>query len=243
MYIDVAVVRAKWWNGHIMDNPNFIAERERMIQEQLVARGIHDERVLAAMRNLPRHWFVPKQIQDVAYRDGALPIGKQQTISQPFVVAAMSQALRLTGTERVLEIGTGSGYQTAILSELAAEVISIERHPLLAGRAGDVLERLKADNVEIHIGDGSQGLADMAPYDAIIVTAAAPALPEPLRLQMNPVGGRMVIPLGTSGQQRLERIIREGDSWRMERLFNVRFVPLIGSHGFAQSNTHDAAGV
>lgn len=216
-----------------MDTKKYVIERERMITEQLVARDIHDERVLHAMRTIPRHWFVPPTVRHVAYRDGALPIGQNQTISQPFIVAFMSQALRLTGTERVLEIGTGSGYQTAILSELAAEVVSIERHPLLAGRAGDVLARLRADNVEIHIGDGSQGLPDMAPFDAILVTAAAPALPEPLRLQMCPRGGRMVIPLGAQhGEQRLERVLREGDGWRMERLLSVRFVPLIGANGF-----------
>ena len=151
----------------------------------------------------------------------------------------MTQMLQLDGTERVLEIGTGSGYQTAILCELAESVISLERHPLLAGRAGDTLARLGYDNVEIHIGDGSQGLLDMAPYDAILVTAAAPSLPEPLRAQMSPDGGRMVLPIGTSEGQRLELIVRQGDNWTMERTIPVRFVPLIGQHGFADGTMTD----
>ncbi len=215
-----------------MNDAQFHALRERMIQEQLIPRGINDQRVLDTMRRVPRHEFLPARVRQVAYRDGAIPIGRQQTISQPFVVALMTQMLQLRGGERVLEIGTGSGYQTAILCELAANVISLERQPLLAGRAGDTLQRLGYENVEVHIGDGSQGLADMAPYDVILVTAAAPSLPEPLRLQLNPEGGRLVLPIGTRDGQRLERIVRNGDSWHMERTVKVRFVPLIGQHGF-----------
>lgn len=226
-----------------MDDAQFRAERERMVQEQLIPRGIKDPRVLAAMRRIPRHAFLPKRVQQVAYRDGAIPIGRQQTISQPFVVALMTQMLELQGTERVLEIGTGSGYQTALLCELATSVISLERHPLLAGRAGDALQRLGYENVEVHIGDGSQGLADMAPYDAILVTAAAPSLPEPLRLQLNPDGGRLVLPIGTHDGQRLERIVRDGDRWQMERTVKVRFVPLIGRFGFAEEARPPTAGV
>ncbi len=226
-----------------MDDAQFHAQRERMVQEQLIPRGIKDPSLLEVMRRIPRHEFLPKRIQQVAYRDGAIPIGRKQTISQPFVVALMTQMLELRGDERVLEIGTGSGYQTAILCELAGSVISLERQPLLAGRAGDTLQRLGYENVEVHIGDGSQGLADMAPYDAILVTAAAPSLPEPLRLQLNPDGGRLVLPIGTQDGQRLERIVREGDHWHMERTVKVRFVPLIGRHGFQGETKPPTAGV
>jgi protein-L-isoaspartate(D-aspartate) O-methyltransferase len=227
-----------------MDDAKYHAERESMVQNQLIARGISDPRVLDAMRQVPRHQFLPKRIREVAYRDGALPIGRKQTISQPFVVGLMSQMLALKGHEQVLEVGTGSGYQTAILCELAQHVVSLERHPLLAGRAGDVLAKLGYDNIDIHIGDGSQGLADMAPYDAIIVTAAAPALPDPLRLQMHPDGGRMVLPIGANDGQHLELIVRQGDNWSIERTIKVRFVPLIGRHGFeAKPGDESAAGV
>ncbi len=208
-------------------------QREHMIERQLIPRGINDPLVLDAMRRVPRHVFLSRRVREAAYRDGALPIGNKQTISQPYIVALMTQTLQLTGTERVLEIGTGSGYQTAILCELAQSVVSVERFPLLAGRAGDVLAKLGYNNVEIHIGDGTQGLADMAPYDAIIVTAAAPSLPEPLRLQMHPDGGRMVLPIGARGaDQHLELMRRNGDQWQMERLTRVRFVPLVGRNGF-----------
>ncbi|MEM6530536.1 MAG: protein-L-isoaspartate(D-aspartate) O-methyltransferase [Chloroflexota bacterium] len=216
-----------------MDDYKHPAQRDRMILEQLITRGIDDPRVLNAMRHVPRHEFLPQRIREVAYKDGALPIGKKQTISQPYIVALMTQLLELDGTEHVLEIGTGSGYQAAILAELADSVISIERHPLLAARSGDVLARLGYENVEVYIGDGTQGMPDMAPYDVIVVTAAAPALPEPLRLQMSPDGGRMVLPIGAQGgQQYLQKIVREGDSWNMEQITGVRFVPLVGSHGF-----------
>jgi protein-L-isoaspartate(D-aspartate) O-methyltransferase len=215
------------------DEHKHLTERERMIQQQLIPRGIEDPRVLDAMRKVPRHRFLPRRVQEAAYRDGALPIGNQQTISQPYIVALMTQMLQLTGDERVLEIGTGSGYQTAILAELAASVVSIERYPLLAGRAGDLLAKLGYNNVEIYIGDGTQGMADMAPYDAIIVTAAAPSLPEPLRMQMNPEGGRMVLPIGSRGEQYLERVTRDGEGWHLQRMIPVRFVPLVGRYGFA----------
>ncbi|MEM6284176.1 MAG: protein-L-isoaspartate(D-aspartate) O-methyltransferase [Chloroflexota bacterium] len=216
-----------------MDDYKHPAQRDRMILEQLITRGIDDPRVLNAMRHVPRHEFLPQRIREVAYKDGALPIGKKQTISQPYIVALMTQLLELDGTEHVLEIGTGSGYQAAILAELADSVISIERHPLLAARSGDVLARLGYENVEVYIGDGTQGMPDMAPYDVIVVTAAAPALPEPLRLQMSPDGGRMVLPIGAQGgQQYLQKIVREGNSWNMEQITGVRFVPLVGSHGF-----------
>jgi protein-L-isoaspartate(D-aspartate) O-methyltransferase len=216
---------------------NFRQQRETMIQQQLVPRGIHDSRVLEAMRRVPRHIFLPRRVREVAYRDGALPIGNKQTISQPFIVALMTQMLGLQGHERVLEIGTGSGYQAAVLCELVESVVSIERHPLLAGRAGDKLAKLGYDNIEIHIGDGTQGLPDMAPYDAIIVTAAAPALPEPLRQQLSPDGGKLILPIGNRDEQHLERVTRDGDTWSIERMTRVRFVPLLGQHGFAPEDT------
>ena len=216
----------------MLDKLYFKRQREAMVNQQLIDRHITDSRVLDAILRVPRHLFVPKNLRQVAYADRPLPSGNGQTISQPYVVAAMSQSLALHGGESVLEIGTGSGYQTAILCELASRVISIERFAVLAGRAGNLLEQLGYNNVEILVGDGSQGLSDMAPFDVIIVTAAAPALPEPLRLQMNPNGGRMILPIGTQTNQRLERIIRDGERWEMESIFPVRFVPLIGQHGF-----------
>lgn len=231
-----------------MNEPlKYIERREMMVEQQLKQRDITDAQVLAAMRRVPRQLFVPPKLSELAYQDKPLPIGKNQTISQPYIVALMTQLLNLSRTEspRVLEVGTGSGYQTAILCELASHVTSIERHPLLAGRAGDVLAKLGYNNVEIHIGDGSQGLMDMAPFDAILVTAAAPALPEPLRLQMHPDGGHMVIPIGApDGSQRLELITRQGDQWQMQRLLGVRFVPLVGRFGVPPYTPKDqAAGV
>jgi len=206
--------------------------REQMVIKQLQERGISDPRVLDAMRRVPRHEFVASELQHLAYRDCPLPIGEKQTISQPYIVALMSQMLKLSGHERVLEIGTGSGYQTAILCTLAGQVYSLERHARLADHAADVLARLGFDNVEIYVGDGSQGLPDMSPFDAIIVTAAAPALPGPLRTQLNPEGGRMVLPVGDDKDQYLEIVTRFGNRWQIERVTSVRFVPLIGRYGF-----------
>ena len=208
------------------------ALREHMVQEQLAARNITDPRVLSAMRNIPRHMFVPDDLRHLAYRDSPLPIGNDQTISQPYIVAYMTQALGLTGTETLLEIGTGSGYQTAILSKLAHQVYSIERHAKLAEQAAARLEGLDIHNVELMVGDGSQGLADMAPFDAILVTAAAPALPIALRSQLAD-GGRMVLPVGDNQNQYLERVTRRGETWQVERLLPVMFVLLIGRYGFS----------
>jgi protein-L-isoaspartate(D-aspartate) O-methyltransferase len=205
--------------------------RERMVRDQLEARGIVDPRVLEAMRYVPRHKFVPEHVQTLAYEDGPLPIGNNQTISQPYIVALMTQMLELTMEDVVLEIGTGSGYQTAVLCRLARFVYSLERYPALGEKASGLLSDLGFHNVEVYLGDGSQGLADMAPYDAIIVTAAAPAIPGPLRSQMAN-GGRMVLPIGDRNQQFLQRVRRNGDSWRVESLIPVMFVPLYGRHGF-----------
>lgn len=226
----------------------FRLAREDMVVRQLMERGIQDSRVLQAMRAVPRHEFVAAEVRHLAYRDCPLPIGERQTISQPYMVATMTEMLGLKGYERVLEVGTGSGYQTAILCQLAAQVYSLERHPRLAGRAAQALERLGCDNVEIHVGDGSQGLADMAPFDAIIVTAAAPALPGPLRSQLNEEGGRMVLPIGDDKQQYLELVTRWRNRWQLEQTMPVRFVPLIGRYGFRDSSPRrdddaDVAGV
>lgn len=216
--------------------------REAMVEKQLRARGIHNPRVLDVMCGVLRHEFVPKPYRHLAYRDGPLPIGDKQTISQPYIVALMTQILRLSGHERVLEVGTGSGYQTAILCQLSGYVYSLERSPLLADHAAHTLSRLGYNNVDIHIGDGSQGLPDMAPFDAIIVTAAAPAVPGPLRSQLHPLNGRMIVPVGDHEQQYLQFIIREGDRWEIKQALPVRFVPLIGRYGFQNKKTDDGGG-
>lgn len=209
--------------------------RAQMVREQLAGRDITHPRVLDAMRRVPRHRFVPQHLQFRAYTDGPLPIGHEQTISQPYIVAYMTQELQITPDDIVLEIGTGSGYQTAVLCELAHFVYSLERYPALGERAGALLDDLGYNNVEIHLGDGTQGLPDMAPFDAILVTAAAPAIPGPLRAQMAD-GGRFVLPTGNRLQQLLQRVRRSGDSWTVENLIPVMFVPLYGKHGFAPTD-------
>lgn len=214
-----------------MEDP-YRSARLAMVRQQLRARGIGDERVLAAMERIPRHEFVPFNLRADAYRDGALPIAADQTISQPYIVGLMTQLLRLRGDENVLEVGTGSGYQTAILCELAAHVYSLERIGSLAQEAAERLKRLNYQNVDIHLGDGSQGLPDMAPFDAIIVTAAAPSVPGPLRAQLSRAGGRLVIPVGRGDEQMLELITRQDERWEMKRIAPVQFVPLIGHYGF-----------
>ena len=198
------------------------------IDEQLVARGIRDPRVLEAMARVPREAFVPEASQAQAYDDRALPIRSGQTISQPFMVAVMTEALMLKGTERVLEIGTGSGYQAAILAELAAEVITIERRPELADDARTILGSLGYPNVEVMVGDGTLGLAARAPFDRILVTAGAPRVPEALTQQLSPDGGRLVIPVGSSEQQWLRVITRDGDRLDDTTREACVFVPLVG---------------
>jgi protein-L-isoaspartate(D-aspartate) O-methyltransferase len=208
------------------------AQRHEMVEKQLQGRDIFDERVLETMRRVPRHAFVPESLRPFAYQDRALSIGHEQTISQPYVVALMLQTLQLSGHENVLEIGTGSGYQTAILSELCAYVYSVERHPQLAEEAGQRLGQLGYRNVDIHVGDGSQGLPDMSPFDAIVVSACVPAIPAPLRGQLRPQNGRLILPVGNRSQQYLKLAVRDYDQWRIEQLIAVRFVPLIGRYGF-----------
>lgn len=217
----------------------FRALREQMVEEQLAARQITDPRVLEAMRRVPRHQFVPEEVQDHAYEDGPLPIGDDQTISQPFIVAAMTQLLHLQSHERVLEIGTGCGYQTAVLCEIAAYVFTLERHPRLAERASQTLHQLGYKNVDLHIGDGSQGLPDMSPFDAIVVTAAAPSVPGPLCWQLNPDGGRLVLPVGDAKHQELQRVWRRADQFEVDKVMTVRFVPLVGRFGFKDKPKND----
>lgn len=210
---------------------DFETLRQQMVAEQIEARGISDHRVLEVMRRVPRHEFVPEDLQHLAYRDGPLPIGNDQTISQPYIVALMTDCLRLTGVETVLEVGTGSGYQTAILCELARQVFSLERDPYLADLASDRLLRKGYANMEVYVGDGSQGLPDMAPYDAIVVTAAAPAIPGPLRGQLVE-GGRLVLPVGNRNSQVLQLITRTASGWEAEEIAPVMFVLLYGRYGF-----------
>jgi protein-L-isoaspartate(D-aspartate) O-methyltransferase len=209
---------------------DFPAERKLMAARQLRARGINDRRVLDAFESVPRHLFVPPEYRASAYEDAPLPIGFKQTISQPYIAAYMTQALGLTGAERVLEVGTGSGYQAAILSSLAREVHTVELIPALADRAAKVLTDLGITNVFVHLGDGSQGWLEAAPYDAIIVTAAAPHVPKPLLDQLTP-HGRMILPVGESGVQELEFWTREGETFSHETLLPVMFVPLRGKEG------------
>ncbi len=207
--------------------------REKMVEEQLLARGISDRRVLEAMRRVPRHLFVDEGLRNKAYGDHPLPIGEGQTISQPYIVALMTQALRLIGCEKVLEIGTGSGYQTAVLSEIAAKVYSVERIPVLAQRARKLLDSLGYQTVALRIFDGTYGWPQESPFDAIIVTAGSPGLPEHLRAQLKS-GGRLVIPIGDVSSQRLLRYTPEGDGWRREDLGACVFVKLVGRWGWEE---------
>lgn len=199
--------------------------RIRMVSEQIKARGVKDERVLAAMRKVPRHLFIPPEEIDEAYTDEPLPIGLEQTISQPFIVAVMTELLELSPQERVLEIGTGSGYQTSVLAELAAEVYSLEIIPELAERAADLLTSLGYANVWIKASDGYEGWVELAPFDAIIMTACAPAVPPPLLAQLK-TGGRLVAPLGTSKEQYLYLLVKTEEGVIKKRGVPVRFVPL-----------------
>lgn len=203
-----------------------------MVQDQLIARGITDTRVLEVMRLVPRHLFVPIEHRPNAYSDSPLPIGAGQTISQPFMVALMSQLLALHGHERVLEIGTGCGYQTAILCYLAKFVYSLERFPQLSALAQTHLTDLHLSNLHLIVADGSYGLAEHSPFEAILVTAVAPKVPPPFLAQLTRNGGRLVIPVGRGESQHLLVITRHGDRYDQQSITPVRFVPLIGRYGF-----------
>jgi protein-L-isoaspartate(D-aspartate) O-methyltransferase len=208
-------------------------EREHMVKSQLARRGIKDTRVLEAMRQVPRHLFIPEGMRSLAYCDGPLPIGHGQTISQPYIVALMTETLELAGQEKVLEIGTGSGYQAAILSRLAWQVYSVERHAVLAQQAEKILAHLGYDNIVVRVSDGTLGWPEHSPYEAIIVTAAAPDIPRPLTDQLAD-GGRLVAPVGSQWSQVLVKVRRQEDLLIRERLTAVAFVPLVGQYGWEE---------
>jgi protein-L-isoaspartate(D-aspartate) O-methyltransferase len=211
-------------------------QRSRMVETQIKSRGISDSRVLRAMETVPRHLFIDEGLIDQAYNDSPLPIGEKQTISQPYIVALMTQALELNGKERVLEIGTGSGYQTAILASLAERVFSIERIAALAAKARKIFDRLNYYNVAIRVGDGSYGWKEEAPFDAIITTAAAPEIPQYLVEQLA-VGGRLIVPIGGRDVQtlyKLTRLVENPQEIRKEDLGGCRFVSLIGESGWKE---------
>ena len=213
--------------------PDYAIARRRMVEEQLVANGITSEAVLAAMLKVPRHLFVEHAFEAQAYGDAPLPIGEKQTISHPYIVAFMTEALELKGREELLEIGTGSGYQAAVLSCLCKRVYSIERHTVLARRARQVLDRLGCSNVQLKLGDGTLGWPEMGPFDGIMVTAGAPVLPERLKQQLKQ-GGRLIVPVGDKQGQVLLRITRlSEDKFEEERFHGCRFVPLVGQEGWA----------
>lgn len=210
---------------------DFAGKRQQMVERQIKARNITAPHVLRAMATVPRESFVPEQYKSEAYSDGPLPIGDGQTISQPYIVALMTQSLGIGPRDRVLEIGTGSGYQLAVLLSITPHVYSVERMPSLAEKSRLCLESIGYGNVTIVTGDGTCGLPEYAPYDGIIVTSAAPSVPEPLKEQLSD-GGRLVIPVGTRFSQILYRITRQGERFLQEEITPCVFVPLIGEHGW-----------
>jgi protein-L-isoaspartate(D-aspartate) O-methyltransferase len=214
-----------------VQNVDFAALRREMVEHQIRSRGIRDPRVLEAMSTVPRHEFVPPEERALAYADQPLPIGEGQTISQPFMVAAMAEAMELAGSERVLEVGTGCGYQAAVLALLARDVYTVEFQAALAEDAHERLARLGYTNVHVKIGDGTLGWPEAAPYDAILVTAGAPSIPPPL-LEQLAEGGRLVIPIGTPEFQELRRVRKQEGRTTLEVLYDCRFVPLLGRYGW-----------
>ena len=218
---------------------SFAALREEMVERNIAARGVRDELVLAAMRKVPRELFLPKSLREFAYEDSPLPIAGEQTISQPYIVAFMAEALLLRGGEKILEIGTGSGYAAAVLSEIAATVYTVERLGQLAEKAAATLADLGCDNVHVRHGDGTKGWPEHAPYDAIVVAAGGPQVPEALKEQLK-IGGRLVIPVGADQRsQELVRVTRiSAKQYRSEDIADVRFVPLIGEEGWCPGTHH-----
>jgi protein-L-isoaspartate(D-aspartate) O-methyltransferase len=215
----------------VPSEPGYGELRGHMVRRQLASRGIEDERVLEAMGRVPREDFVPRRLRARAYDDAALPIGEGQTISQPFMVARICEALSLRGGEKVLDVGTGSGYQAAVLAELAAEVVTVERIPALAARARETLRAAGYDRVEVRVGDATEGVPEHAPYDAIAVAAAAPSLPQTLYDELRP-RGRLVVPVGGAWGQRLEVVVSTPEGPAVLHSVPCRFVPLVGREGF-----------
>lgn len=215
----------------MLETNEYASQRAEMIEKQLRRRGITDGAVLEAMLAVPRHEFVPEELRSRAYEDVPLPIGGGQTISQPYIVAAMTSALRLQPTDRALEIGTGCGYQAAVLSLLSKIVFTIERRPELASAASEKLVKLGYHNVHVHCGDGTLGLPEFAPFDAILVAAAAPAAPEPLLAQLAE-GGRLIVPVGDADNQELQLIEKHAGAFSSKMLEGCRFVPLVGHHAW-----------
>lgn len=210
------------------------SKRQYMVETQIVARGIKDKMVIDALRKIPRHLFLDEALWPQAYEDHAMPIGEKQTISQPYIVAFMTEALQLTDKQKVLEIGTGSGYQTAILAEIADQVYSIERIPSIAKRARKVFDKLQYRNVVITIGDGTSGWKEHSPYDGIIVTASSPKVPKPLLGQLA-IGGRLVIPIGEESSQDLMVFTKEDENnYTEENYGGCRFVKLVGEYGWRE---------
>lgn len=225
----------------VSDLPDYEKSRQRMVDTQIITRGIKDPRVIKCMARVPRHLFVEEALYSQAYSDYPLPIGEKQTISQPYIVALMTEALQLKGIERVLEIGTGSGYQTAILADLAYKVYSIERLNTLVIRARRILDMLSCTNVVVKLGDGTLGWKEESPFDAIIVTAASPGIPAPLVDQLASPG-RLVIPVGDRFSQSLIRVLKEGSTVKEEDLGGVRFVSLVGQYGWEEDSNNDRHG-